>query len=69
MTWDDREIHVTKAVSFVSLSDELAMEYGLIPDTSPPVVLPLRWRIRIRINALRMRLGSWVAGVDLRDED
>jgi hypothetical protein len=69
MTWGDREITVIKMGGYMPISDELAMEYGLIPDTRPPVVIPRRQRIRNRVDELRLRLGSWVAGVELRDED
>lgn len=41
------ELLVTKAVGYLAISDELAMEYGLIPDTRPPPP-PVPWRTRLR---------------------
>ena len=73
MTWDDREITVIKMGGYMPISEELAMEYGLIPDTRPPVVITrrqrIRWAIRRWVSNTRLRIGSWIAGVELRDED
>jgi len=38
---------VKTPVACLPISDEMAMEYGLIPDTRPPYVPP-RWRTRLR---------------------
>jgi hypothetical protein len=39
----------------------------------PPQPIPwrrrLRWRLRARWDAFRLRLGSWVAGVDLNERE
>jgi hypothetical protein len=68
-----RELQVTKHATYVQMSDEMAMEYGLIPDTRPPVVLTRRqrwryarqeWTRRTRLR-VGVALGSWIAGEDL----
>ncbi|MEV4096951.1 hypothetical protein [Streptosporangium saharense] len=56
----------------VPISEELAMEYGLIPDIRPVPPPPprhrrLRWRLTETIARLRLRLGARIAGV--RPED
>lgn len=68
------ELTVHKASAYVPISDELAMEYGLIPDTRPPLPPPsLRTRLRWRISALRERLAGWlcrvVAGYEMDHRD
>jgi hypothetical protein len=47
MSGAEPELLVTKAVGYIAISDELAMEYGLIPDTRPPPP-PIPWRTRLR---------------------
>ncbi len=65
---------VTKFGGMVPISVGTAMDEGLIPDTRPPVhyfsrrTRFRRWRQR-KVDGLRMRVGSWVAGVDLADWD
>lgn len=50
----------------VPISTEMAMEYGLIPDTRQAVVITrrtrLRWWRQDKIRRTRLRLGEWVAG-------
>ncbi len=73
---DDRELIVNKIGSYMPISDELAMEYGLIPDTRPPVVVTRRDRLRQRVRwavarlrrRLGIRVGSWIAGEDLNSD-
>jgi hypothetical protein len=70
----DREISVTKLGGYMLMPDEMAMDEGLITDTRPPVArhapgYPLRWRIREAVTSARLRLGRWIAGVELADEE
>lgn len=58
-----------------AISDELAMDYGLIPDTRPPLPKPSRlalwrqWRrLHLTLYALRRRLAAWIDPDDW-DED
>lgn len=74
----DADVTVVKAVAYLPISDELAMEYGLIPDTRPPYVPPrwpwrtrLRWRIaglreRVAVNLYRLAAGH---DIEPRDDD
>lgn len=68
---DDPEFTVHKAAGYMRISDELAMDYGLIPDTRPPVHIPwhrrLRWRLNDRWYQLRHRIGFWIAGYTPED--
>lgn len=64
---------VQKIGTVVQLSNELAMEYGLIPDTRPPVVITrrdrFRWWRQDKTRRLRLRVGEWVAGQRFSEED
>lgn len=68
-TAEGPRIEVKKIAAYFPMSNELAMEYGLIPDTRPPVVIPwrrrVRWAAQARVRRARLRVGSWVAGEDL----
>jgi len=60
-------IDVKTVPGYLTISSDAAMEYGLIPDTRPPVHYSrwtrLRWRLqRHRYNA-RIRIGCWIAGI------
>lgn len=63
--------NVTKYASYIQVSDELLMDHGLIPDTRPVFVPTRRTRLRRwasqNVTSFRFRLGSWIAGVDLRE--
>jgi hypothetical protein len=66
----DEEFMVRKLSAVVPMSEELAMERGLIPDTRPPAPpIPwsrrLRWRVDAAVAQARLRVGSRIAGVDL----
>jgi hypothetical protein len=67
------ELTVHKSFGFVTLSNDLLMDVGAIPDTRPPVHIPWRRRLRRRLNAWReqvgRKVGGWIAGVDLSDPD
>lgn len=39
------------------------------PPPQPPLHRRLRWRLRSSWEALRLRAGSWVAGVNLEDDE
>ena len=61
-------IEVQKFGAPVLMSDDTLMDEGLIPDTRPPVHIPwrrrVRWRIREKVDGLRLRVGARIAGVD-----
>lgn len=49
-------LEAVKLSSFIQIPDELAMAYGLIPDTRPkPPPMPWRWRLRNRVTGWRER--------------
>ncbi len=51
---DEPVITAYKATAYLPIPDEMAMEYGLIPDTRPPAPAP-RWRDRIRWRLSELR--------------
>ena len=57
---------IRKVAMEVPLSTEMAMDYGLIPDTRPPVIISRRTRFRwwrqTQVSLVRTTLGEWVAG-------
>ncbi|MER7126765.1 hypothetical protein [Micrococcus luteus] len=58
------ELRVRKISYFAPISEELLMEYGLIPDTRPaPPPPPWHRRLCWTIARFRLRLGAWIAGV------
>lgn len=69
----DAAITVHRMTYAIPYSDEQLMDEGVIPDTRPPAP-PVPWRLRARrkirsaVAAGRMRIGSWIAGVDLNRE-
>jgi hypothetical protein len=76
---DDVEItfDVKKYGAYTPVSDELLMDAGVIEDTRTPKTFAeyfptrrarLRWRLSLKVAGLRLRLGSWIAGVDLADQ-
>lgn len=71
---DAKPINVVKYTSYLTVSDEDAMDMGLIPDTRPPAPKP-SWRRRFlwwrqeKTSRFRMWLGSRIAGVDLNDRE
>lgn len=69
---DDQPEHmfdVKRYAALIPVSEELLMEYGVIPDTRPPVVIPWRHRVRWAFSEFRhrvgLRVGSWIAGRNL----
>lgn len=65
---DDREYTVRRFGYSMPISDELAMEYGLIPDTRPPAPRPswrqrVRWRFQRAVRPVRLRLAARLGGV------
>lgn len=62
-----------KPAASMMISKEQAMDYGLIPDTRPPVHISWRSRMSWRISDWRERVGrkvgGWIAGVDLSERD
>ena len=72
--WTMPHMAVRKAAAYVPVScclltDATGVNHCQHPaPPRPPWRRRLRWRIQNRWSALRMRAGSWVAGVDL-DQD
>lgn len=70
---EEPKFEVKKYGAYLPVSEELLMEFGLIPDTRPPVVIPLRERLSRRVRwaiagfrrRLGIRVGSWIANEDL----
>lgn len=71
---------VHKAVGYVEISTEMALDCGLITEEqaraqgwTPPPPIPWWVRLRWRWSALReragRRIGGWIAGVDLTERD
>lgn len=64
---------VTKVSHTVPISEGMAMDYGLIPDTRPPVVISRRTRFRWwrqdKARSTRMGLASFIAGFDVENGD
>lgn len=69
---DEPMIYNVKKYGYVMpVSTETLIDYALIPDTRPPYVpapVPLRERLRARVEQWRMQAGSWIAGTDLDHE-
>ena len=68
----DRELIVRKVAHIFEvpcclLTDDTGENHCQHPQ--PPLVRRLRWRIRDRWSCFRLRLGSWIAGVDLDERD
>lgn len=68
----DEEFTVRKISATLPISEELAMEYGFIPDTRPTPPPPT-WRQRVRakvrhkINNLRWRVAAKIGGTSRED--
>lgn len=66
-------VDVQKRAVSMMISNDLAMDYGLIPDTRTPARIPWRTRLRWKLSAWRERVGrkvgGWIAGVDLSERD
>jgi hypothetical protein len=66
------QISYRKLSYLTSMSEDLAMDYGLIPDTRPKPPPPpwywrLRWRVAELIANVRLRVGARIAGVNPED--
>jgi hypothetical protein len=70
---EDPTITAVKSEAYVTVSNELLMEWGLIHDTRPPVKISWRERMCWRWMEWRKRvgrkIGGWIAGVDLSERD
>jgi hypothetical protein len=68
---EGKELKVSKITSYVQISNEDAMALGMIPDTREPVKYSkwqkFKWFVGNNIAAMRLRIGSWIAGVELTD--
>jgi hypothetical protein len=77
MSNDDEEItqyNVRKYGAYIPISDELYLDFlPFVGPELPPIVLTRRQKIASWISRnvadIRLRLGSWVAGVDLDEHD
>jgi hypothetical protein len=67
----DRPITAQKIGHTMIVSDELLMDEGLIEDTrpTPPLRRRVKWKMLRRVTDARLAIGSWIAGVELRDFD
>ena len=68
----DEPLIVHKMTYSMPISEDLAMEYGLIPDTRPAPTPPTRrqrarWKVRQTIWEFRWRLAAWIGGVPRED--
>lgn len=67
--WDSIEFHVEKTGYFLPVSKEFLMDEGLIPDTREPVKYSrwqrFKWFVDNNVAETRLRIGSWIAGVEL----
>lgn len=64
---NDEQYNVRKIGQFVPISDELAMEYGLIPDTRPPSPPPsrrqrIRWWVARTVRPWRLAVAARIGG-------
>ncbi len=66
-------VEAEKFSAWVMASDELLMDYGVIPDTRPPARVPWRRRLRYRLHGKREGLARWafrrIAGYDVPESD
>lgn len=65
---EEPQYTVRKIGYSMPISDELAMEYGLIPDTRPPAPPPswrqrMRWQLQRAVRPVRLRLAARIGGV------
>jgi len=70
---EEPQVAVQKFAAYIQVSEELAMDYGLIPDTRPPPPpVPWRRRLRWRVFELRERFARWafrrIAGYDMPED-
>jgi hypothetical protein len=67
---EEQQFTVRKMTAYQPISEELAMEYGLIPDTRPPAPRPswrqrARWRVAALVRPVRLRLAARIGGVSV----
>ncbi|WP_062434951.1 hypothetical protein [Herbidospora daliensis] len=69
-------IPIRRLTGYVKIPNELLADYGLAPDgyAPPPTAKisrwrQLRWKLGDRWTNLRLRAGSWIAGINLNHED
>lgn len=71
---------VRKYSAYLPMSLEQAMDAGLLTEDearaqgwTPPPPIPrwtrMRWRLHAARDRARLRIGSWIAGVDLDERD
>lgn len=70
---DTTPLVVTKYSGYLAVSDDVLMDAGVIPDTRPPVRTPwrrcLRWRWLVWRERAGRKIGGWIAGMDLSEQD
>lgn len=69
---EEKPLIVRKMTYSMPISEDLAMEYGLIPDTRPAPPPPTwrqraRWKMREMTWKVRWRLAAWIGGVPRED--
>jgi len=68
---NDPEITVTKYAMMINVSEDMLIDAGLsdgpshFPEFHPSWISKIRWNLSQKVARLRLRLGSWIAGVDL----
>lgn len=72
---NEPEITVTKYTHLVQVNDDMLIDAGLsdgpsrVPEYHPSWISRARWNLSLKVASIRLRLGSWVAGVDLEDRE
>lgn len=72
---NDPEITVIKYSALIPVSEEMLIDAGLsegpskFPEFHPSRLDKIRWRLSQSVANMRLRLGSWIAGVDLEDRE
>lgn len=68
---NDPEITVTKYAMLINVSEDMLIDAGLsdgpsrFPEFHPSRISKIRWKLSQKVASIRLRLGSWIAGVDL----
>lgn len=64
------QFEVRKMTAHIPISEEHAMDLGLIPDTRPPSPPPswrqrARWKVAALVRPIRLRLAARIGGVSV----
>ncbi len=72
---NDPEFVVTKYAHLIPVDEDTLIDAGLsdgpskFPEFHPTRIMRLRWKMSQTVANIRLRLGSWIAGVDLEDRE